>query len=103
MTCTKSESDNLIKPRGVILKITIPEVYNPKDYELPNSTEYVSPTDVLNPENDSGSSDIHEDYLINVMTDLVIEEDSPAKVQLETTEVLEDVGTVESDDDSVFN
>lgn len=72
MTYTKSESDNLIKPQRVISKITMPEVYNPKDYELPNSTEYVSPTDVLNPENDSGSSDIHEDNLINDVTDLVM-------------------------------
>ena len=49
------------------------------------------------------SADIHDDDMINDMTDLVIEEDSPSEFQLEKTEVLEDVGAVESDDDVDFD
>ena len=81
----------------------MPEVFNPNDYEMPNVSEFVSPEDVINPKNDSGFSNIHEDGLINDMTDVIIEEDSPSEVQLEATEVLEDVGTIESNDDSIFN
>ena len=33
MNFTKSESDKLIKPQGVISKITMPEICDPKDYE----------------------------------------------------------------------
>ena len=40
--------------------------------------------------------------MINGMTDLVIEDDSPPEFRLETTEVLEDVGAIESDDDDVL-
>ena len=103
MTRTKSESDNLIKPQGVISKIAMLKAHNPKDYELPNTTECASPEDDLNPENYSGSRNTYEDHLINDVTDLVIEEDSPAKFQFEVTEISEDAGAVESDDNSVFN
>ena len=39
MIWTKSDSDNLIKPQGVISKITAREVYNPKDHETTNVLE----------------------------------------------------------------
>ena len=41
--------------------------------------------------------------MINYTTDLVIEEDYPSEIQLETTEVLKDTGAIESDDDVAFN
>ena len=102
MTYTKSNSDKLIKPQGVTSKITMPEIYDPKECETEKVSDFVSPTDLVEPQNDSGETDIHEDDNINEATDLVIEEDSPSDIQLESTEVLEDVGTIESDDDSAF-
>ena len=93
MPCTKSYSYNLIKHQGVIQKI-VPEVFNHKDYEEPNTSEIVPPTGTVSPENDSKSSDIHDDDLINDMTDLVISQDSYSEVQLEAPEVLEQVRTI---------
>ena len=98
MTFTKSESDKLIKPQGVIQKITTPETCDPKEDETSSVAEFASPTDVINPGKDSGSDD-----MINDMNDLVIEEDSPSEFQLKKTEVLEDVGAIESNDDVAFD
>ena len=50
MTFTKSESDKLIKPQGVVSKITMPKTYDPKDYETSNVAKFVSPEDFINPE-----------------------------------------------------
>ena len=50
MTFTKSESEKLIKPQGVISKITAPRTCDPKDYETSNVDEFASPTDAINPE-----------------------------------------------------
>ena len=65
----KSESDKLIKPQWVSSKITAPEAYNPKDCESPDVAECASPAGALSPENESGSSVIHREILINGMTD----------------------------------
>ena len=88
-----------LKPLGVISRINIPEIYNPADYQTELFNELESPTDVIDPENDTGSDDIYEeDYDATFNdTDLVIGVDSP-EFQLECTEILEDVGLIESDD-----
>jgi hypothetical protein len=50
MTFTKSESDKLIKPQGVVSKITMPKTYDPKDCETSNDAEFVSSKYFINPE-----------------------------------------------------
>ena len=94
MTFAKSESEKLIKPKIMISKIIAPKTYDPKDYETSSVSEIVSPADAINPEKDSVSADIHDDKMINDMTDLVIEEDSPT---------VKDVRAIESDDDDAFD
>ena len=37
----------LIKLQGVISKITVPEVHNPKDCEIGNASEFVPPESAL--------------------------------------------------------
>ena len=52
MACDKSDSDHLIKPQGVVSKITMSEARNPKHYERPNVLEVVFPGDDVILEND---------------------------------------------------
>ena len=87
----------------MISKTTKPEVCHPKACEAPIVPELSPYPGVVGLENDSGSSDTRKNGLINHATNLVIGQKSPSEVQLESTEVLEDVGAIESDDDSVFN
>ena len=100
MTCTKSETDSLMKPQEVISRISMPEIRNPENHHAEDVRELASPTDVVNPENDSGDDDVHEEDHDAILNDaeLAIEDDSP-EFQLESTETLEDVGVIESDDD----
>ena len=82
MPYAKSDSDKLIKPQGVISKITTPKACDPKKYESDKVSDLLAPTDVIEPQNDSSESCLHEtDPMMNGITGLVVEEDSPVKIK----------------------
>lgn len=70
MTFTKSDKDLFIKPQEVISRISISEICNPVDFQTELFQELASPAEVICPENDSRSDDIHEeeeDLILNGM------------------------------------
>ena len=100
MTRTKSDIDSLTKPQGVISRISMLEICNPKNFHAEVFRELASPADVINPENDSGNDDIHEEDHDAILNDaeLAIEDDSH-EFQSESTEILEGTEVIESNDD----
>ena len=74
-------------------------IFVPVDHESSNVSTFIAPADILLPENDIGNSDICEQRDDNdEANDLVIGEDCVIESQLEHPEVLEDSGSMESDE-----
>ena len=104
MDYTKYEFDGDIKAQGVVSKMVVPDSY--ENIETNTETESLAPTEYVTPENQEGNieySDVHPDGVgqdENSEHDFVVEEDG--EEQLLSTEILDDVEDVESDDDVEF-
>ena len=104
MDYAKHEFDNDVKSQGVASKMVVPNSY--ENIETDSDTEFLAPTESVTPENQEGDieySDVHPDGVgqdENSEHDFVVEEDG--EEQLLSTEILDDVEDVESDDDVEF-
>ena len=102
--CTKSEFDDCVKPQGIVSKMVAPDSH--ENIETNSETEFLAPAESVAPENQVGDvedSDIHPDGVgqdENSEHGFVVEEDG--EEQLLSTEILDDVEDVESDDDVKF-
>ena len=96
MHFTKSDADNKIRPQGVVSKIDVPlTCIRPED-----ASKFVSPLETTSPEEaiegNVSEHDLYESSEVIGEGDLVVDEEEK---ELTTTEVLEDVGVIDSDDD----
>ena len=104
MDYTKSEFDDDMKPQGIVSKIVVPDSY--ENIETNSGTEFLAPTETVTQENQEGDvedSDIHPDGVgqdKNSEQDFVVEEDD--EEHLLSTEILDGVEDMESDDDVEF-
>ena len=104
MDYTKSDSDKDIKPQGVISTIVMPDSY---ETETSNTdVEFENPTETFSPETeneDLDATDIHPDGVgenRHLEQELVVEEEYAE--QLLSTETLDYLNDVDSDDDVGF-
>ena len=104
MDYTKSSSDDDIKPQGIVSKIVVPESYETEMSDT--NVQFASPTETFSPESehtDLYAADIHPDGVGedgNAEQELVIEEEEVE--ELLSTETLDDLDEVDSDDDVGF-
>ena len=96
MHFTKSDTDDEIRPQGVVSKIDVPLTHiRPED-----ASKFVSPLETTSPEEaiegNVSEHDLYESSEVIGEWDLVVDEE---ETELTTTEVLEDVDAIDSDDD----
>ena len=96
MHFTKLDADNNIWKKGVVIKIDIPLTF----IRLEDASDFVSPLETTFPEEaievNVSEHDLYESIEVIGEGDLVVDEE---ETELTTTEVLEDVGVIDSDDD----
>ena len=104
MDYTKSSSDDDIKPQGIVSKIVFPDSYETEMSDT--SVEFANPTETFSPETehtDLHVADVHPDGVGedgNAEQELVIEEEEAEEML--STETLDDLDEVDSDDDVGF-
>ena len=96
MHFTKSDSNNKIRPQSVVSKMDVTlTCIRPED-----ASKFVSPLETTSPEEaiegNVSEHDLYESSEVIGEGDLVVDEE---ETELTTTEVLEDVGAIDSDDD----
>ena len=101
---TKSSSNDDIKPQGIVSKIVVPESHETGMSDT--NAEFASPVETFSPETehaDLHAAGIHPDRVgedRNAEQELVIEEEEAE--ELLSTETLDDLDEVDSDDDVGF-
>ena len=102
MSWTKLEAGKFIKPRDEIWHASATENFAPSDCTSSSISEHSSSVCLVSPENDTGNADFYEQDVIDGVKDLVIKTDSMTEFQLESSEVMEDARTFESDEPTPF-